>query len=535
MLSKKKLIEKVGIEYKPMIDQIDIADFTKCIAQLSNIYIANLKDEIIEEYLSTWCKNKKRFFDLMGGNVKVDMPIKYEEQDKDYEDKFLEVGREFPAFYPWCAFFKNHLENKICYSLFPYSYPRNLISEAFQNNISSEGMSITHFFKQYLKAPDEVVTKIAAIFENKEIEANFTISIDPVDMMLASENPYGWTSCYRLENDFQDSHADGCLAAVLDSTSLITYVWNNSGKFSLYDNYNFKNIRYKRMRMTIAISDNFKAIHFNTIYPGKGNYNEDFKKEMRGLVEKFVSEKMNFRNMWKRNDNNITIYRDNGYGYDEYDEDRIWIQSDYDTNNEVIKVFDEPIICPCGCGHIVFGTYPEEDDDDYEYNGNGYIYENFNYYRYCEYCDERQDCDGNCENCYIYNINNAVCELNNEEECRNRDLDEAEYEGDANFNSNNVVSPNASHCYDCPLFKFHKPEYFIDVKIKSKTDNSLYKRIDKKWYKEEDNGTLTEIPNGYYSAVMDRDVAVLLDLEENDDDDCRYCIISKKENTNNND
>lgn len=87
-----------------------------------------------------------------------------------------------------------------------------------------------------MNAPDELITNVAAIFENQKVKATHTISIDPVDMMLASDNPYNWTSCYRLELERDDSHADGCLAAILDNSSLIAYVWNNEGKFELYEN-----------------------------------------------------------------------------------------------------------------------------------------------------------------------------------------------------------------------------------------------------------------------------------------------------------
>ena len=90
------------------------------------------------------------------------------------------------------------------------------------------------------------------IFENDTITGTYTISIDPVDMMLASENPYNWQSCYRLETPNEASHADGCLAAILDSSSLITYIWDKEGKFNLY-NHDLKCIRYKRIREWIAI------------------------------------------------------------------------------------------------------------------------------------------------------------------------------------------------------------------------------------------------------------------------------------------
>lgn len=478
MLNKKTLIEKVGIKYKPMIDQISIPDFTKCIAQFSGIYIQNLKDEVICDYLSNWCINKKKFFDLMGGKIKVDIPFNYKDQDTDYRDKFIELGHEFPVYYPWLEMISPLQNNKISMTYLRYTDYSHLIRDAFNGIVNVEGMAITRFFKQHLNAPDELITKIGGIFENKEVQATFTISIDPVDMMLASENPYGWNSCYRLETDgFSDSHADGCLAAVLDHNSLITYVWNNHGKFSLYDNYEFKDIRYKRMRMTIAVADDFKAVHFNTIYPGKGNYTNDFLKMFRDVVETFLSEKGGFRNMWKQDYNRASCYRDIFYGYSEYSDNDVWIQSDATDNYEII-VFDVPIHCPCGCGEILPYSY---ENDDYNYNGDGFNHNNFYNEHWCDCTEEYEDCDGDCDNCRTWNIYHAMCELDENEYCE-RDSYEIESSGDANFDQDNIVSCNPDHCSCCPLFRQHKPGYFIDIIIKDIENNKLYARVHEDWY-----------------------------------------------------
>ncbi len=67
--------------------------------------------------------------------------------------------------------------------------------------------------------------------KNDKINANFTLSIDPVDIMLSSENPYNWESCYRLE-EFYESHSDGCLAGVIEHPTIVTYIWTKEGKYN---------------------------------------------------------------------------------------------------------------------------------------------------------------------------------------------------------------------------------------------------------------------------------------------------------------
>ena len=500
MLKTKDLIEKIGEEYAPMLRQVQITEFTKCIAQFSGLRMDRVSDKAIEEYLTKWAINKKRFFDLMGGNIRVDIPFIYKDEDRNYKEMFLEVGRKYPGLYPWFMILaSNSKQNKIDINKIDWD-ARDYFNIFGRELYSFSGMALTRFFKNSLKAPDECVTDIGRIWENNEVNATFTISIDPVDMMLASENPYKWNSCYRLENDFPDSHADGCLAAILDTQSLITYVWNNEGKYNLYGNYELKSIRYKRMRMWIAISDNMTTIHFNQIYPGKGQYSDDFNKMFRNIIETFICDKLQVKNMWKSIDyNNISCDRDYLYGYNEYDYDFCWYRSD--TEPEDIIVYNTPITCPCGCTWIFPGSDSEECEDYLHYNGQGFNCNNFNEEHWCEEADEYVDCDGDCENCETWRRSHAICELDTDHYCTERDLWEAEDEGDVDFSDSRIVRCNPGYCMGCPLAREHKPELFRDCIITK--DDEVYARVDMEWYHKNEDNTYTWTGDSVYlhSAV----------------------------------
>ena len=270
-------------------------------------------------------------------------------------------------------------------------------------------------------------------------------------MMLASENPYGWNSCYRLETDNCDSHADGCLAAVIDDTSLISYVWNNEGKFTLYDKYELKSIRYKRMRMWFSLSQNMTTAHFNVIYPGKNTYSRSFIQKMRDMVESYVCKQLNLENKWKHGEGYIKRDYDM-YGYDEFDEDYLFYQ--VDTKEEKIVPYNHGIICPCGCGAELPGS---QNDESLSYTGNGFTADHFLEEIYCEYLDEYTDCNGECRECNIWRQNNPVCELDISENC-DRDTYEAENEGDFDADRSNIMHCNPEHCGGCPLYKYHHQE-----------------------------------------------------------------------------
>ena len=385
MLKTKTLIDKLGKEYEPMLKKVDIPNFTKCIAQYSGIDMKELKDEVIEGYLTTWAENKKHFFDLFGDLV-VDIPIEYIDKNTKTTEKIMQIARQYPAYYYWCEIFNCQTENKIDFGELPYDFRSREIEDIFPG-YRIDGTTITHFFKEKLKAPDEVVTAIGRVFEHNKVSAIYTLSIDPVDIMTSSENPYKWTSCYRLEHPFRGSHADGCLAGVLDHDTIISYIWNKSGKLSLYNKYELKDVRYKKVRMTIAVNNTLNAIHFNEIYPWKTNTPDDFRKMLRDKVETYFAEKAGLKNLWSHLDryigdkNNydfisyLHIYREySEYGYGEYGSDHVYFIKGQEYY-EPFQIYNKEIMCPCGCGSTYIGS--DTDEDEYDYDGYGHTNEHY--------------------------------------------------------------------------------------------------------------------------------------------------------------
>ena len=487
MLLKKDLLNNVDEKYIPMLKAVSIPDFTKCVAQFSGLHIKNVDDEVIKSYLLTWAKNKYRFFEMLGNNLYLDVKIKYTEQNNDVESSMRELMKDYPAYALWFNSFKHTEKNKIETRDIDWEI-RDIITNLFPH-YSLQGTTITHFFKNCLKAPDEIITKIGRIWENNEVEGTYTISIDPVDMMLASENPYNWQSCYRLAVDNDCSHADGCMAAVLDDSSLITYIWNKSGEFSLYGQYNFKNIRYKRMREWISISPKQDAIHFNAIYPGK-RYPEDFEKCLREICENIVNKDA----VWKKNDGwDTACNRAFCYGYGEFDSYKIYKIKD--SEDEIWEVYNKQILCPCGCGHYLQGSDWDDDYEGYEYNGEGFIAENF-YEKedeyYCDYADDYVNCDHDCAECSYYNRSNAVCELDTTKSCENS----VEAENNDNFDpyENNIVHCG-SHCEGCPLYALHHSQEDPNAADKAHEEQILNTNIESwKIVNPGNNGTLSIAP-----------------------------------------
>lgn len=454
MLKTIDLLESLNLidreQYGEMIKKVNIPDFTKCIAQFSGLDINDVSEDVITQYLKTWAKNKYKYFKMLGNKLYKDIDFEYNHIREEIENEIEDISKDFPVYSYWLENFKDQRHNKIDNMRdFPYNFSRKLDKYFPQYKII--GSTITHFFKSCLKAPDELITRVAAIFENEKVKAKYTISIDPVDMMLASENPYNWQSCYRLETPNSSSHADGCLAAILDSSSLITYVWNREGKFKLYNKYDFKNIRYKRMRQWISIAPEFNAIHFNEIYPGK-NYGEEFDKQLREIVENVVCNYTKAENRWKKGYDCDCDREYETYGYSEYNSDYIYKLSS-EAKYISWNVYDEAILCPCGCGKTLIGSYePDFCDEEVEYNGEGFIAENFEEKYWCneadDYCTYGYH---NCEECnetecWAWRNAHPVCELDEDHECE---------DPDSWYIDDGIMSCSKDHCCNCPFYKEH--------------------------------------------------------------------------------
>lgn len=300
MLKTQDLIDELGEDYKLMLSKINIPDFTKCIAYYSGIELKYLSDEVIKDYLTCWARNKKHIFEFLGNNIRVDLPFEYQDNFTSTQKKILNIANKYPVYYYWLRLFSTVESNKIT-RLPLFEEDQEALKRLFPG-YNLIGTSLTRFFKNKLDAPDSLITELGKIWEYEKVEGTYTLSIDPVDIMLSSENPYSWTSCYRLDPDYEGTCADGCLAGVIDSSTIVTYFWNEEGKFSLKQNYIeyvFKKIRYKRARMTIAVNNTFTAIHFNRMYPweeGTDNCSEDLKKkQVRKLIEDFFAKQLNLK------------------------------------------------------------------------------------------------------------------------------------------------------------------------------------------------------------------------------------------------
>ena len=471
MLKTVEIIEKLDLidrdRLSDMIKQINIPDFYKCIAQFSGLRINDIDDEVMFKYIKIWATNKYPYFKLFGNKTQLDIPFEWIDKDRDINGYYRELMNSYPVYAPWLEGFNGMETNTIKERRMGWDTKRYI--DRFFPEYKLEGSTITHFFKKYLNAPNDLITRIGAVYENKAVNANFTLSIDPVDIMLASDNPYGWQSCYRLELGRNDSHADGCMAAVLDTSNIISYVWTSHGEFNLYDSFKFKDIRYKRMRMWIALNEDMDTVYFASLYPGRSNYSEEYTENIRNLALAMIAKAKNWSNVWDNIEHNI--WRDFGYGYSEYDNgyDSTYTNLQVNPDKEVkdIIVYNVQIKSADGNG-VLPGSYCEgsdykDDCQEYEYNGDGFIADNFFERYWCPYLDDWCEHDCTCEedclsmgrDCYEYADAHPYCSIT-EENDYDGDLQECIHEG-RYYPEVEEGTAYACHgdCQGCPMWEKH--------------------------------------------------------------------------------
>ena len=116
-------------------------------------------------------------------------------------------------------------------------------------------------------------------------------------------------------------------------------------------------------------------------------------------------------------------------------------------------------MCPCGCGKFLHGSdeYDDDYDEGYQYNGEGFIAENFydeNKGEYCEYIDDYCQESGSCNECYYWRKENPICELDYDTECT-KAIEENIVETYFDPTESNIVQCGG-HCEDCMYYDLHK-------------------------------------------------------------------------------
>lgn len=176
------------------------------------------------------------------------------------------------------------------------------------------------------------------------------ISLNPIDYWSMSHG-YNWKSCHYVGDDEDGCYSSGTESYMLDSTSLIYYVIDESYEGTEY--YTQKKIN----RAVFCIGEGGNAILEARVYPDdRDGGDNSLGKQFRDVMSKVISDIYNVNNYWSivkgstacgdRTRSYGTHYRD----YVEYTNGVMMINKSYD-GEVCIEIGHDPICPVCGDEH----------------------------------------------------------------------------------------------------------------------------------------------------------------------------------------
>lgn len=176
------------------------------------------------------------------------------------------------------------------------------------------------------------------------------ISLNPIDYWSMSHG-YNWKSCHYVGDDEDGCYSSGTESYMLDSTSLIYYVIDESYEGTEY--YKQKKIN----RAVFCIGEEGNAILEARVYPDdRDGGDNSLGKQFRDVMSKVISDVYNVNNYWSivkgssecddRTRSYGTHYRD----YVEYSNGVMMINKSYD-GEVCIEIGHDPICPVCGEEH----------------------------------------------------------------------------------------------------------------------------------------------------------------------------------------
>jgi hypothetical protein len=304
---------------------------------------------------------------------------------------------------------------------------------------------------------------LSAIKISEKID--IVLSINPVDMLMASNHTTNWRSCHNI---IDGEYATGPLSYALDEVTCIAYATRGAEYCDLLK----EDWDRKLWRQMIFLDKNNLSAILSRHYPQK---NEVFEKETRRLVAQVLSEYGDVEYKWKylnmtsgcsmsadeesdtgHRGNNVYVRGEWMYSGDAF-YGRIKMSEGGEDPDIVVGV--EEMVC-ARCGEY-------RSDDDYYNDPRCEIACCGGRWTYCKHCEERLrdgDCirthcgDPICEGCYDHYY----------ETCS--DCNEIYHHEDTHFVDGEVVcfyciqSETYSECWQCGDMHFTENMIYVDVK-----------------------------------------------------------------------
>ena len=151
-----------------------------------------LDEGLFMEYIYEWARNKKWIYQMFGNNLSISKSVQVDKAPHEIRDLVYGLSENFPIS-------KFHFD---IFSTDEISQNKILEDKPYYTNMGvacKKGMRLTKFLSGLLQ--DELFDiELSKVFQNKKIDKDIVISIDPLDFLTMSIHKYKWVSCYNISN-----------------------------------------------------------------------------------------------------------------------------------------------------------------------------------------------------------------------------------------------------------------------------------------------------------------------------------------------
>lgn len=286
-LSKEEIMNE-------MLSKVDISRITNIVnshivgvgERYSKETQTRVNKEQIEKWLKKWAELKWMFYVQFNRNFFIKTTVKYEKADWEFCLQLNELCAKYPKYALNVDMFdvSEYRKNRIDFSR------DSILEKIFP---MKAGMKVSKYLSQLI-GDTQFDIDLSKILQDKYIEQDLYISIDPYDYLTSSINRSGWRSCH---NFIDGEHAVGSASYMFDDCTLVAYMTHGKEYEYNLNNYKFKG-NSKNWRQLIYVDTADNRCIFSRQYPQDYN-NADVAKYTRELLEENMSKFCDINNIWK--------------------------------------------------------------------------------------------------------------------------------------------------------------------------------------------------------------------------------------------
>lgn len=258
------------------------------------------KDKI-RIWLKKWAELKYPFYVLFGRQFFIKKHIKYIKDNIAFKTQINDLCNKYPKYvlvlksFPLNDFIDNSMTQ--------------IYGDLEQYVTWKKGMKLSKFLSQLLE-DEKFDIDLSKVLQDKYIEQNLYISIDPYDFLTSAINKSGWRSCHNFENG---EHASGSASYMFDESTLIAYMCSDKEYEYDINNNKFKG-NSKNWRQHIYVDTVDNRCIFSRQYP-QDYFNNEVADATRGMLEEKISEFCDIDNIWLKSSNKENRSVDYEYPY----------------------------------------------------------------------------------------------------------------------------------------------------------------------------------------------------------------------------